>query len=292
MGAAIYVKEEYESPVHSFKARGALTLTDHLATQGKISRVVTASTGNHGAAMAYACGQYGLPLTVGVPVKADESKVALIKKFGSDLEFVGRDLDETKELMLRRSLLEQVFVEDGGCPQIVAGTSTIGLEIVKDLPAIDMVLVPVGNGSFIGGIGTAVKDFNASVKVIGVQSEASPCMALSFQAGRPLDTEDPNTFATGMAVRVAIPSALNLMLEVVDDMLLVSETDLKKAMGLFYTATGVLVEGAGAAALAGVLKIQDSVRDKRICLIASGSNVDDQIKQEIMQEFVPVWRKP
>lgn len=288
VGATIYVKEEYESPVRSFKARGALTLTEHLAAQGKISRVLTASTGNHGSAMAYACSQYGLPLTVGVPVGADESKVALIKKFGVDLEFIGRDLDETKKLMLRRSLPSgHVFIEDGDCPQIVAGTSTIGREIVRELSGIDMVLVPVGNGALIGGIGSAVKAFDASVKVIGVQSEGAPCMTLSFQAGKPLDTKELNTFATGMAVRVSIPTAVDLMFEVVDDMMLVSETDLKKAMGLFYTATGVLLEGAGAAALAGAVKIQDSIKDNRICLIASGSNLDDQLKQEIMEKFDP-----
>ena len=136
--------------------------------------MVTASTGNHGATIAYACRQYRLPLTIGVPVKAGESKVTLINKFGADLEFIGRDLNEAKQLILSRNL-----------------------------PEIDMMLVPFGNGSLIEGIGIAVKAFNPSVEVTGVQSEAAPRMALSFQAGSLLNTEDLDTFATRMAVRVS-----------------------------------------------------------------------------------------
>lgn len=197
LNTSVFVKYEFLNPVRSFKIRGALNLAHELTCSGDVSRVITVSTGNHGAAMAFACQQYKVPLTVGVPVNCDQSKVKLIRQFGAELEFIGHDLDETKELLQQRPLSpDTVFIEDGSCPAIVAGTSTIGWEIVQELPNVEVVIVPVGNGALIGGIGTLLKEFNPLIKVIGVQSDQAPCMALSFQAGHPVNTERCNTFAS------------------------------------------------------------------------------------------------
>ena len=171
-------------------------------------------------------------------------------------------------------------------PEIVAGTSTIGAEIVQELPNVEVVIVPVGNGALISGIGTALKEFNPSIRVIGVQSDLAPCMTLSFEAGHAVDTESCDTFASGMAVRVSIPEAVDLMLAVVDEMHVVSETDLKEAMGAFYNHTGHLPEGAGVAPLAAALKMRTALENKTVCLIASGANVDDTLRQEIKEKFV------
>ena len=200
---------------------------------------------------------------------------------------IGRDLDETKELLQGRPLSpDTVFIEDGSSPEIVAGTSTIGAEIVRQLPNVEVVIVPVGNGALIGGIGSALKEFNPSIRVIGIQSDLAPCMALSFEAGHAVDTESCDTFASGMAVRVSIPEAVDLMLAVVDEMWVVSETDLKEAMGTYYNHTGHLPEGAGAAPLATALKMRNAVEGKTVCLVASGANVDDTLRQEIKEKFV------
>ena len=287
LNADLFVKYEFLNPVRSFKIRGALNLAHVLANSKSVSRVITVSTGNHGAAMAFACREYNLQLTVGVPVNCDQSKLELIRQFGGELEMVGRDLDETKELLQGRPLSpDTVFIEDGSCPEIVAGTSTIGSEIVQQLPNVEVVIVPVGNGALIGGIGTGIKEFNPAIQVIGVQSDLAPCMALSFEAGHAVDTESCDTFATGMAVRVSIPEAVDLMLAVVDEMWVVSETDLKEAMGVFYNRTGHLPEGAGVAPLAAALKIRTALEGKTVCLIASGANVDDTLQQEIKEKFV------
>ena len=287
LNADVFVKYEFLNPVRSFKIRGALNLAHTLANSKSVSRVITVSTGNHGAAMAFACRAYNLPLTVGVPVNCDQSKLELIRQFGGELEMIGRDLDETKELLQQRPLSpDTVFIEDGSCPEIVAGTSTIGSEIVQQLPNVEVVIVPVGNGALIGGIGTALKEFNPSIRVIGVQSDLAPCMTLSFEARHAVDTESCDTFATGMAVRVSIPEAVDLMLAVVDEMWVVSETDLKEAMGVFYNHTGHLPEGAGVAPLAAALKMRTALENKTICLIASGANVDDTLRQEIKEKFV------
>ena len=287
LNADVFVKCEFLNPVRSFKIRGALNLAHALANSKTVSRAITVSTGNHGAAMAFACREYNLQLTVGVPVNCDQSKLELIRRFGCELEMIGRDLDETKELLQQRPLSpDTVFIEDGSSPEIVAGTSTIGAEIVQQLPNVEVVIVPVGNGALIGGIGTTLKEFNPSIRVIGVQANLAPCMALSFEAGHPVDTESCDTFASGMAVRVSIPEAVDLMLTVVDEMWVVSETDLKDAMGIFYNHTGHLPEGAGVAPLAAALKMRADLENKTVCLIASGANVDDTLRQEIQEKFV------
>ena len=288
LGCEVFAKYEFENPVRSFKIRGALNLLDHLsvAPEAKPARLVTASTGNHGAAMAFACRKYGMPLIVGVPVDCDRSKVALIQRYDSELRFVGRDMDETKEILMEGLPEDSLFIEDGSRPEIYDGTATIGLEISESLPEVEYVFVPVGNGALIGGIGAVLKEFNPQIKIIGVQSERAPCMALSFRAGVPVNTPECDSFAGGMAVRVAIPEAVELMLEVVDDMIVVSETALKTAVGQFYNSTGHLVEGAGAAALAAALELRDSIEGRRICLVATGANVDEELKQEIMRDFL------
>lgn len=287
LNADVFVKYEFLSPVRSFKIRGAVNLAHALASSKSISKVITVSTGNHGAAMAFACQKYNLSLTVGVPVNCDQSKLELIRQFGAELEMIGRDLDETKELLQGRPLSsDTVFIEDGSSPEIVAGTSTIGSEIVQGLPNVEVVIVPVGNGALIGGIGAALKEFNPSIRVIGVQSDLAPCMALSFESGHAVDTESCDTFASGMAVRVSIPEAVDLMLAVVDEMWVVSETDLKEAMGIFHNHIGHLPEGAGVAPLAAALKMRTALENRTVCLIASGANVDDTLRQEIEEKFV------
>ena len=288
LGADVYVKREYESPVRSFKIRGAVNLVADLVSDPGISRLYTVSTGNHGAAMAYACRQYGMALTVVAPVGADESKLALIREFGADLELLGRDLDEGKEMLLARGFEPgHFFIEDGKSARIVEGTSTIGMELATQQPDLEAVFVPVGNGALIGGLASSLKAANPAVQIIGVQSEEAPCMALSFANGRPTDTATAETFAGGMAVRVAIPEAVELMLEVVDRMVLVSEIELKRAMLLFQRVTGTLPEGAGAAALAAALKLRQQPKEaepwswKSICLIATGANVDSKLIREV-----------
>jgi threonine dehydratase len=233
--------------------------------------------------MAYACKQFGLPITVGVPEDCDRSKVELIRKFDAELEFIGRDLDETKEVMQETQQTEgTVFVEDGSSPEVVAGTATIGLELVEQLPDTEVFIVPVGNGALIGGVGAAIKDKRPDIRIVGVQAETAPCMALSFEAGKPVDTEHCDTFASGIAVRVAIPVAVDLVNDVVDEMLLVKEEEMKAAMANYFRNTGYLPEGAGAAALAAALRYRDQFTGKTICLLATGANVDDGLRQEVI----------
>ena len=212
----------------------------------------------------------------------------MIQRFGADLQILGKDLDESKEIIQRMDLpADHLFIEDGAVPDIVTGTSTIGYEITKQQKEdLDIVIVPVGNGSLIGGIGSILKNNNPATRVIGIQSELAPCMSYSFREKKPVNTQNCATFAGGIAVRVAIPEAVDLMLEVVDDVILVSENELKKAMALFLKAVGTLLEGAGVAALAGALKLKKDLKEKSVCLIATGSNVDEKLQREIFRNYV------
>jgi len=288
LGTNTYVKHEYESPVNSFKARGALTLVHGLANSDNVKKLITASTGNHGSAMAYACKKFDISLTVVVPEESDERKIELIKKFGADLKILGKDLDESKDIIQKMDLGEGcLFIEDGAVPEIVAGTSTIGHEILnQQVETIDTIFVPLGNGSLIGGIGSVLKNESPETCIIGIQSELAPCMSYSFQQKTYVNTDKCDTFAGGIAVRVAIPEAVDLMLDVVDDVILVSDEELKEAMALFLKAVDVLVEGAGAAALAGALKMKKELKNKSICLIASGNNVDTDLKNDIITNYI------
>ena len=157
--ANVHIKKEFLNPVGSFKLRGALNLVQVLQDSTHKKSIITCSTGNHGSAMAFACRQFNVPIEVGVPKDCDRRKAELIRQFDADLRVVGRDLDETKEI-LQSELDEdrQIFVEDGSSPDVVAGTATIGLELQEQLPDMEVVVVPVGNGALIGGIGAMIKD--------------------------------------------------------------------------------------------------------------------------------------
>jgi threonine dehydratase len=281
--ANVHIKKEFLNPVGSFKLRGALNLVQVLQDSTHKKSIITCSTGNHGSAMAFACRQFNVPIEVGVPKDCDRRKAELIRQFDADLRFVGRDLDETKEI-LQSELDEdrQIFVEDGSSPDVVAGTATIGLELQEQLPDMEVVVVPVGNGALIGGIGAMIKDRMPAAKVVGVYAEKAPCMALSFDAGKPIDTESCATFAGGVAVRVAIPAAVQLVNEVVDEMLPVSDENMKAAMAEYYRYSGELPEGAGAASLAALARYPAKFSGRTVCLIASGANVDEKLRTEVL----------
>lgn len=282
-GADVYVKKEFLNPAGSFKLRGALNLVQVLQEKTRHKSIVTCSTGNHGSAMAFACKQFDMPILVGVPEDCDRRKVELIRQFDAELRFVGRDLDETKEILHGELDYDrQIFIEDGSSPDVVAGTATIGLELQEQLADMEVVVVPVGNGALIGGIGAMIKDRMPGAKVVGVYAEKAPCMALSYDAGKPVDTKSCATFAGGVAVRIAIPAAVKLVNEVVDEMLAVSDADMKAAMAEYYRYSGELPEGAGAASLAALARYPAKFSGKTICLVASGANVDEKLRTEVL----------
>lgn len=271
----VFVKREDVSELGMFKWRGARPVLEEYRKRGA-DAVVTSSTGNHGAATAWAARDLGLTAIVYVPRQASRTKVARLEELGADLRLAGDDLDEAKDAA--RAFAESCgvpFFEDGAEPAQFVGYEAIGEEIVDQLgERPGGVVAPVGNGALAGGIGRALGRRSPTTVRIGVVAKEAPAMALSWEAGLPVDTPRGDTFADGVAVRVAIPLAVDLLAETVDRMVRVSERAIARAVAA-YADSGIRAEGAGAAALAALPELSD-VADP-VVLVLTGRNIDDDL---------------
>lgn len=243
---------------------------------------MTASTGNHGAASAWAAKRLGLSAMVFAPQGASRSKLALIESLGGEILVCGSDLDESKA-QARRFASERgaPFFEDGAESEQYAGYGAIADEILAQTGRAPFaILAPVGNGALIGGIGEVLRRRGAATQLIGVAARDAPVMALSFEAGRPVDCDRIATFADGLAVRVAVPRAVEVLRRVVSRILLVSEREIAGAVGA-YAAAGIRVEGAAAAPLAALAQLPEI--SGPIVLLVTGRNIDDELYTRVLR---------
>jgi threonine dehydratase len=274
-GRRLLLKREDTHELGAFKWRGALpTLTEYRDSGARA--VVTASTGNHGAATAWAAERLGLDAVVYAPESASRAKLELIKSLGADIRQTGADLDAAKDqARAYASKHDLPFFEDGAERAQYEGYAAIGDEILAQAPAqLAAVVVPVGNGALLGGIGLSVCRQAPAVERIGVAAKEAPVMVESWGAGEPVSSDRSATFADGLAVRVAIPLAVEILGEVASRMLTVSERAIARAVS-DYADAGVRVEGAAAAALAALPQL-DEVGDPLV-LIVTGRNIDDDL---------------
>lgn len=273
-GRRLLLKREDQHELGAFKWRGALPTLERYRSEGA-STVVTASTGNQGAATAWAAQRLGLRAIVYAPESASRAKVALIESLGAEARLIGADFDEAKAEAEAFAEVGGLLFVDGEEPEQYEGYRAIGDEILDQAgESPTAVVVPVGNGALLGGIGLAVCDRSPETLRIGVVPKEAPVMALSWEAGEPVGNESSATIADGLAVRVAIPLAVDVLGEVASRMLLVSERAIAKAIGA-YADAGIRVEGAAAAALAAVPQLED-VGDPLV-LIVTGKNIDDEL---------------
>jgi threonine dehydratase len=280
-GREVWLKREDHHKLGAFKWRGAVPALERFLGQGAAG-VVTASTGNHGAATAWAGHRLGIPVVVFAPENVSRAKLAVIEGHGAEIRLVGRDLDEAKgEADAFAKKRGFVFFEDGAEPAQYEGYRTIGEEILGQLSAPPAaVIVPVGNGALICGVGMAIRERSPSTPVVGVAAAEAPVMALSFEAARPVECDRMATFADGLAVRVAIPFAVETMRRLVDRVLLVTEREIASAVG-DYARAGIRVEGAAAAPLAALPKI---AAPGPAVLIVTGRNIDDDLHRRAVEE--------
>jgi threonine dehydratase len=271
--AEVWVKHENHQPTGAFKVRGGVNLVSQLSTAERERGLVCASTGNHGQSIAYAAGLFGVPATVVVPEDANPVKVSFIQDFGADLVAHGRDYDEAREHC--EALAAEHgwrYVHSGNEPHLIAGVATEALEILEDVPNVEVLVVPIGGGSGAAGACIAAKAVNPAIEVIGVQSEAAPAAYRSWKA-QELVSGEMSTFAEGLATRTAFELPQRILWELLDEFVLVSEDELRAATILMLERTRNLIEPAGASPLAAALSLRGRLEGRRLALVASGGNV-------------------
>jgi threonine dehydratase len=276
----VVVKVETVNPIRSFKGRGTWVAVHGLAGEGRIGAdrpIVVASAGNFGQGVAYAARAIDVPAVVFTSRNANRAKIARMRALGATVIESGEDFDDARTASEAYAAEHGAeLLVDGDDPRISTGAATLALELtdaieIGVLPALTIASVPVGNGALINGIGSWFRHASPTTRIVGVQAETADAMTRSFAAGRPIDTESAATYADGIASRIAIPRAVELMTGRVDAMLTVSEDALHGAQAELTDALGVTVEGAAAASWAGLLA--GPPPDGPALVIITGSNV-------------------
>jgi threonine dehydratase len=280
-GRRVLLKREDTHELGSFKWRGALPTLEEYQRDG-VETVITASTGNHGAATAWAANRLGMRVVVFASEGTSRTKTEIMERLGADVRLVGADFDAAKDEAERFAAEEGVLFVDGMERAQYEGYSAIGEEILdqaEETPT--AVVVPVGNGALLGGIGIGICRRAPEVERVGVVSKSAPVMALSWEAGHPVESDESATFADGLAVRVAIPDAVEVLGEFATRMLQVSEREIAHAVGT-YADAGIRAEGAAGAALAALPQLDDL--GDPLVLVVTGRNIDDELFTRVREQ--------
>ena len=285
-GSSVYLKLECMQISGSFKYRGALNKFLSLSAEKRQGRLITASSGNHGAAFAHLLHKFGGEGVVYLPENASPAKVNILRQYGMDLVFHGQDCIMSETLARETALdNDQVFVPPYNDMQIIAGQGTIGLELLSQIDHIDAVLVPVGGGGLISGIAGSLKAVDRNIEIIGCQPENSAVMYESINAGKIVDMESKPTIADGTAGGIEPESVtFDICRESVDDYILVSENEIKEAIRQIIHQHQLLIEGAAALSVACLMKEAQRFRGRNVILIISGKKISPEILKEILND--------
>lgn len=269
------LKAENLQRTGAFKARGALNAILQLTPDQRERGVITLSAGNHGQGLAYAAQLAGVRCVVFMPEQAVPTKVAAVKGYGAEARFAP-SMETVFALMDEyRDVHGLHYVHPFGDPHIIAGQGTVGLEIVRDVPDVETIIVCVGGGGLLAGIAVAAKSLNPLIRVIGVEPEGAPVVTRSLAAGFPVTIEKITTIADGLSAPFAAPTSQRLIERYVDDVVLVTDEEIMDALRLILERTKLLVEPAGAAAVAALLARRAEIASgSRAIATLSGGNVD------------------
>ena len=280
LGVPVIVKVETVNPIRSFKGRGTWLAVNGLAEEGRIGAdrpILCVSAGNFGQGVAYAARAIAIPAVVFVSRHANRGKVERMRAFGAEVIEAGEDFDAARSAADGyRAEHDVELLVDGDDVRIATGAGTMALEVTDAieagvLPAPVVASIPVGNGALINGVGAWLRHALPGCRVVGIQAEAADAMVRSFLAGRPIDTDSARTYADGIAARIAIPAAVERMAGRVDEMRTVSEAELHEAQTVLTEELGITVEGAAAAAWAGLVTAPRP--DGPALMVVTGSNV-------------------
>lgn len=275
LGTHVVVKHENHTPVGAFKMRGGLVYVDqlkraHPATPG----LITATRGNHGQSVAFAGRRNGLPVTIYVPKGNSVEKNRAMAAFGAELIEHGDDFQEAREEAGRHAARDGLHMVPSFHPDLVRGVATYALELFTTAPDLDVLYVPIGQGSGICGCIVARDLLGLKTEIVGVQATAAPSYALSFAARSVVSTDSADTHADGLATRIPDPDALAIILKGASRIVQVSDDEIAAAIRIYWTDTHNLAEGAGAAPLAAALREKAKLPGKRVGLVLSGGNID------------------
>ena len=267
----------------SFKIRGAANRLLTLTTQQRTAGCVTASSGNHGAAVARALQLLAIDGVIFVPERTSSAKVEAIRAYGGDIRFYGDDGLETETHARDFAIREGLFyVSPYNDPEVIAGQGTCGVEIETVLPDVDAVFIAVGGGGLVSGVGSVLKAHNPDIIVYGCQPKASAVMAQSVAAGRILDMASEKTLSDGTAGGIEHDAVtFPITREVVDEFVIVSEAEIAAAMHFFMDSMGESIEGAAGVAIAAMLQHLPALADKTIAVIICGGNISDEQLAEV-----------
>jgi threonine dehydratase len=277
-GKRVYLKLETELPTGSFKVRGALYALALRLKKGGVEEVIASSTGNHGAAVAYAAKLLGVKARIFLPTGCNPVKRARIAALGAEIvESGGSDLAAAFELAAAYAKRPGVyFLDDASDANVPAGPATIGCELLEQLPDASSIVVPMGDTALIRGVAAATKQLAPRVKIIGVQAERAPAYYLSWKEDRVVGTETCNTIADGLATRTPDAGNVRDVKSLVDDVVLVSEEHMLRAIEMLLVEEHVLAEPAGAASTAALLEAGAEFGDN-VALVVSGANISRDV---------------
>jgi threonine dehydratase len=285
-GPRVWLKLENLQHTGSFKVRGALNKILALSDDERARGVVAASTGNHGAAVAYALGRFGASAVVFVPRDASQAKVRRIEELGATVRAFGRDPVET-EIHARAYAAEQelIYISPYNDPQVIAGQGTIGPELERQLDRVDAVFVSLGGGGLICGIAGYLRSVNPEIKIVGCSPENSAVMIRSVEAGRILEVPSQPTLSDGTAGGIE-PGAITLELcrALVDEYVSVTEDEIRDALRRFVRLRSMPIEGAAAVAIAAYLRLRNRIDAGNVVIVLCGGNIDADVLSRILAD--------
>ncbi len=283
LGCQVLLKHENHLPTGAFKVRGGVNLVSTLSDAEREAGVLACSTGNHGQSLAYAARRFGVRCTIVVPQGNNPAKNRAIRLFGAELIEHGRDFDEARDYVEKVLAPRGArYVHSANEPKLIAGVGSMAVEIFDALPDPDVIFVPIGLGSGVCGTGIVARARGPRTKVIGVQAEGASAVSQSWKTGQWQETANAATWAEGVATRRPAALTLELMRTVLDEVVLVSDDELRRACRLILEHTHNIAEGAGAAAMAAALKTRERWAGQTVVAIISGGNLNLSQLPEIL----------
>jgi threonine dehydratase len=287
-GVEVVAKHENHTPIGSFKVRGGVVYFDRLKRErSQVKGIVTATRGNHGQSLAFSGARAGVAVTIVVPHGNSNEKNAAMQSFGAKLIEHGRDFDEAKEAAIRLARESELEYAPSFHRDFVIGVATYAHELFSAIDDLDTVYVPIGLGSGICGVIGTRDALGLRTKIVGVVSKAANAYRRSFDAGQIMPTNSALTFADGMAVRVPDATALKVIQKGAERIVEVADDEIAEAMRAIYSATHNCAEGAGAAALAALIKERARLEGRRAAVILTGQNIDRELMQTVLAGGTP-----